>query len=160
MPAPKPKTKPLNPAHSLASMFEARFLKPWHLLDRGATEFTDVIKTVASEQLGNPQDNKWGSVIYFTNPKVPAPYLLGTKEDLETLLEIYKAKTIGNLIGLRITIWVTQWKSKDVLRIKPLRPAEPGAAPVTTPKPSNDIEIDIDEAAALITEEYDNDQAE
>ena len=164
MPTPKPKTKPLNPAHSLASMFEARFLKPWHLLDRGATEFTDVIKAVASEQLGNPQDNKWGSVIYFTNPKVPAPYLLGTKEDLETLLEVYKAKTIGNLIGLRITIWVTQWKGKGVLRIKPLRPAEPGAAPAPVPSgheaAPNDIEINIDAAAALITEEDDNDQAE
>lgn len=131
------KTQPLNPNHSLESMFEARFLKPWHLLDRGATEFTDVIKAVTKEQLGNPQDNKWGSVLYFTSPRIPAPYLLGTKEDLETLLEVYTVRTIGQLIGLRVTVHVTHWQGKDVLRIKPKLPTT-SAAPATTESPTEE----------------------
>jgi len=159
---PQPKTKPLNPNHSLASMFDTRFLKPWHLLDRNATEFTDVIRHVTREQLGNPQDDKWGSVLYFTNNKVPAPYLLGTKEDLETLLEVYQVHTIGELVGLRITIWVTSWNNKDVLRIKPKRPttrlsspkSEPGAAPQPINQATDDIDIDE------LTEEDDHDHPE
>ena len=151
---PQPKTKPLNPNHSLASMFDSRFLKPWHLLDRNATEFTDVIRHVTREQLGNPQDDKWGSVLYFTNNKVPAPYLLGTKEDLETLLEVYQVHTIGELVGLRITIWVTSWNNKDVLRIKPKRPTEPGAAPQPINQATDDIDIDE------LTEEDDHAQDE
>jgi len=154
MPTPKPKTKPLNPNHSLASMFDSRFLKPWHLLDRNATEFTDIIRHVTREQLGNPQDDKWGSILYFTNSKVPAPYLLGTKEDLETLLEVYQVHTIGELVGLRITIWVTSWNNKDVLRIKPKRPVEPGAAPQPINQATDDIDIDE------LTEEDDNDHQE
>lgn len=140
------KTQPLNPNHSIESMFEARFLKPWHLLDRGATEFTDVIKAVTREQLGNPQENKWGSVLYFTSPRIPAPYLLGTKEDLETLLEVYAVRTIGQLVGLRVTVHVTHWQNKDVLRIKPKLPATTGTAPATTESPTEDTLEEPDHA--------------
>jgi hypothetical protein len=128
-----------DPALSIENLMPARFLKPYHLIDRKVTEFTAAIREVRIERVGPPERQDDRPVLYFANPKVPAPYLLSAKTDLNTLRDVYGASKIGDLIGMSITICLDEWRGRAVLRIKPVKPAQPKAQPQTEiqdrPKP-------------------------
>jgi hypothetical protein len=116
-----------NPELSIENLMPARFLKPYHLIDRKATEFTAAIREVRIERVGPPDRQDDMPVLYFANPKIPAPYLLSAKTDLNTLRDVYGATQIGDLIGMHVTICLDEWRGRAVLRIKPVKPAQPKA---------------------------------
>ena len=69
-------------------------------------------------------------MLYFE--RVKTPYLLSAKSDRDTLHHIFGVRTIGQLVGLRITLHVTEWQRHVVLRIKPVKPPLPKPLPAAT----------------------------
>jgi hypothetical protein len=127
----------LNPNQSLDSLWPSRFLKPFHLMDNGFSEITDTIKEIRLEETEpRPGEKRQSPVLYFE--RVKTPYLLSAKSDRDTLHHIFGVRTIGQLVGLRITLHVTEWQRHVVLRIKPVKPPAPKPAPVATPDASGD----------------------
>jgi hypothetical protein len=129
----------LKLTQSLNSLWPSRFLKPYHLLDNGLNEITDTIKQIRLEETEpRPGDKRLAPVLYFE--RIKTPYLLSAKTDRDTLHNIFGVRTVGDLIGLRLTLYVTEWQQRTVLRIKPLRPAPP------KPKPASETDDTPDTA--------------
>lgn len=121
----------LNPNQSLDSLWPSRFLKPYHLMDNGFSEITDTVKEIRLEETEpRPGEKRQSPVLYFE--RVKTPYLLSAKSDRDTLHHIFGVRTIGQLVGLRITLHVTEWQRHVVLRIKPVKPPAPKPLPAAT----------------------------
>jgi hypothetical protein len=90
-------------------------------------EVADTIKDILIvETEPRPGVKQMQPALYFE--RIKTPYLLATKADLDTLRTAYNVHTIGELIGLRVTIHVTEGRDgQAVLRIKPIRPVAPSA---------------------------------
>ncbi|MCP4128729.1 MAG: hypothetical protein GY753_16960 [Gammaproteobacteria bacterium] len=115
-----------DPNASIESLCPARFLRPYHLIDNGMTQVSDIIKDILIETVeprGKPEEKP---VLYFG--RINTPYLLSAKGDIDTLRIAYGAARIGDLVGMTITIYVSSYKGRAVLRIKPTRPAQETAA--------------------------------
>jgi hypothetical protein len=66
-------------------------------------------------------------------------------------------RTVGDLIGLRLTLYVTEWQQRTVLRIKPLRPAP------LKPKPASEtatLDTEPDADAVPVAENGNDDDNE
>ena len=70
---------------------------------------------------------KEATVMYFKSTKTGKEYprgmMIDAKENRDALQAATKAKTVGDMIGKRITIYVGEWRKKPVLRISPTPPA-------------------------------------
>jgi hypothetical protein len=131
----------LKLTQSLNSLWPSRFLKPYHLLDNGINEITDTIKQIRLEETEpRPGDKRLAPVLYFE--RIKTPYLLSAKTDRDTLHNVFGVRTVGDLVGLRLTLHVTEWQQRTVLRIKPLRPARPKPAAETTDTPVAEPDAD------------------
>jgi hypothetical protein len=146
----------LKLTQSLNSLWPSRFLKPYHLLDNGLSEITDTIKQIRLEETEpRPGDKRQAPVLYFE--RIKTPYLLSAKTDRDTLHNIFGVRTVGDLIGLRLTLYVTEWQQRTVLRIKPLRPAP------LKPKPASEtatLDTEPDADAVPVAENGNDDDNE
>lgn len=116
---PQPAARPANLSDRIESIFPSRFLKAWHLLNNSMQEITDTIKSLQMEPVTTDgEDYKDALVIYFC--RIKTPYLLSAKADMETLKKSYGVRKIGDLVGLEITLVVTEFRRDEVLRVKPL----------------------------------------
>jgi hypothetical protein len=131
----------LKLTQSLNSLWPSRFLKPYHLLDNGLNEVTDTIKQIRLEETEpRPGDKRLAPVLYFE--RIKTPYLLSAKTDRDTLQNVFGVRMVGDLIGLRLTLYVTEWQQRTVLRIKPLRPAPPKPPAETADTPVAELDAD------------------
>ncbi|RIK36103.1 MAG: hypothetical protein DCC55_28330 [Chloroflexi bacterium] len=150
--------KQLKPTQSLDSLWPSRFLKPYHLLDNGMSEITDTIKSIVMEETEpRPDQKRLAPVLYFE--RIKTPYLLSAKTDRDTLQNVFGVRQVGQLIGLRITLHVTEWQRRAVLRIKPVRPPAMQTLTTADTDSGGDIVEDTDihdEENNITNEEGDN----
>jgi hypothetical protein len=141
---------PIPPATLLDDLHPKRFLQVSDLLDRWHVQSLVVLisRMIYEETIPNPRDldpatadqrNPKGKprvvvqpVLYFqakTGAEFPRGYLLSAGVDVESLKAATGARTVGDLVGKRITITVGEYKHQAVLRIspQPAQPAQPAA---------------------------------
>jgi hypothetical protein len=119
-----PKSRPIETSKPIANLFPARFLRPDHLVTWGVTQITVTIDHLQEEEVtphpGQPAE--WKPVLYFrtkTGTVHPQGFLVSAKVDAESLSSATAATTVGDLLGKQITIQLSSWKNKTVLRINP-----------------------------------------
>ena len=126
----------------------SRFLKPADLTERWHVQsLTVTILRIAEEDTWPSMNDidpitrkpkvKRAYVLYFKNRdggEFPRGMLISASENVTALKAATGAKTVGEMIGKRITIIVGEFRHKPVLRISPETPAAPAAHTASAPK--------------------------
>src|ERR687892_1586297 len=120
------KSKPIPPDTLIFDLNPSRFLRPEDLIERWKVERMAITicrlaweETTPSAQDIDPQTRKPkvvdSPVLYFktkSGKEFPRGVLVSAKENLNALKAATGAKTAGELIGKRITIFVSEHKKK------------------------------------------------
>lgn len=133
---PTPQTRPADPDQFLDDLFPPRFLNVNQFNRWKLTELIAEIAEIQFEDVFEPTTRKKDSlpVLYIRNRSGGVHdqgYLLKTIADKDALKKSCQATKVGQLIGKRIRIYITDWRGKPVLRIDP----QPQAAGATEPDP-------------------------
>jgi hypothetical protein len=140
--------KPVSPDTLIDDLNPSRFLKPSDLTERWHVQSLAVTILRIAEEDTWPSMNdidpntrkpkvRRAFVLYFKNRdggEFPRGMLISAGENVTALKAATGAKTVGEMIGKRITIIVGEFRHKPVLRISPETPAAPAAPAVSTPK--------------------------
>lgn len=134
-------SRPLSPDTLFMDLKTPRFLTPEDLTERWKVQSVDVeISRFTVEDTWPSMKDidpatkkpkvKEATVMYFKSTKTGQEYsrgmMIDAKENRDALKEATGAKTVGDLIGKRVTIIVGEFRKKPVLRISPTPPASNG----------------------------------
>jgi len=129
----QPTTRPADPDQYLDDLFPPRFLNVAQFTRWKVTELIVEVAEIQFEDVFEPTTRKKDSmpVLYIRNKSGEIHdqgYLLKTIADKDALKATCQATTVGQLIGKRIRIFISDWRGKPVLRIDP-RPVSNGSDP-------------------------------
>ena len=136
------KSKPIPPDTLIFDLSPSRFLRPEDLTERWKlTSVAITISRVSWEETTpstkdiDPQTRLpkvvMSPVMHFktkSGNEFPRGMLISAKENLNALKESTGVKTVGELVGKRVTIFVSEHKKRPVLRIDP-KPVTQDAPP-------------------------------
>lgn len=134
--------RPVSPDTLIDDLNPSRFLKPTDLTERWKVQsLTVTIARVAEEDTWPSMQDidpntrkpkvKRAYVLYFNGKsggEFPRGMLINANENITALKAATGARTVGEMIGKRITIIVGEFRKKPVLRISPEPPAAPAPA--------------------------------
>lgn len=144
-----PNVRPVPADTLIDDLNPSRFLRPTDLTERWKVQSLTVTISRVTEEDTWPRMNdidpatkkpkvKRAYVLYFNSRgggEFPRGMLISANENVTALKAATGAKTVGEMIGKRITIIVGEFRKQPVLRISPETPA--AAAPTSvTPKPN------------------------
>ena len=133
-----PKSRPIDQARTISSLFPTRFLKAAQLLTWMVTEIVVTIARIQEEEVSpKPNQTSWKPVLYFKtkdNGEYGKGYLISAKVDAESLVSSTGEQLIADVTGKQIKIKLAEFRGKSVLRIDP--------DPVPNPEPDPEPETD------------------
>jgi len=170
------KSKPVPPDTLISDLNPSRFLRPEDLIERWKLDSVAITisrvsweETTPSTKDIDPQTRQpkvvMSPVMHFktkSGNEFPRGMLISAKENLNALKESTGVKTVGELVGKRVTIFVSEHKKRPVLRIdpKPVVPEPPknGQSAAKPEAPKVQADEDVITAFTNICESADLDQ--